>query len=350
MSKTRIERRKNIEQQKRMINRRRKKSPFKIAMIMLTFFLAIIGYGVYEYYVGYNDVASKMTDKQPSSTKDNKGEDIFNGVKDLDKINVLILGVDSKDAKSGRTDTIMVAQYEPKSGRAKIASIMRDSYVSIPGYNDNKINSAYFLGGPELVRETLKENFGIDVEYYAIVDFDGFSEVIDIISPDGVEIDVEKRMNYTDNAGGLYIDFQPGLQKLDGSELLKYARFRHDAESDFGRVRRQQQVISAVKDEMISLKGIAKLPKMLGTIQPYIDTNLGSGTIIGIGTSFLMDPKDIETIRIPVDGTYQNGSYRHAGSVLEMDREENKLALNDFFSSSAQVSDEVEDSIETASE
>ncbi|WP_017754628.1 LCP family protein [Calidifontibacillus oryziterrae] len=337
MSKTRIERRKNIEQQKRMIKRRRKRSPFKIALIMFTFFLALIGYGVYEFYLGYID-----TDKKPPiiNAEDNHDDDpVFNGVQDLEKINVLILGVDSTNSESGRTDTIMVAQYDPENGSAKIASIMRDSYVSIPGYADNKINTAYFLGGPELVRETIKENFGIDVQYYAIVDFDGFSDVIDTLAPEGVEIDVEKRMYYVDNAGGLYIDFQPGLQNLDGAELLKYARFRHDAESDFGRVRRQQQVISAVKDEVISLKGIIKLPRLLGTIQPYIDTNIGSKTILSIGSSFLMNPKEIETIRIPVDGSYQNGSYSHAGSVLDMDLEENKKALKDFFSSTVQIAE-----------
>lgn len=336
MSSTRIERRKNIEQQKRAIKRRRKKSPFKIGLIVLTFFIAIIGYGVFQYYSGY--ISASGDNDLPAGNEKNE-EDSFKGVEDLEKINVLILGVDSK-SESGRTDTIMVAQYDPDTGSAKLASIMRDSYVSIPGHKDNKINQAYNYGGPELVRQTIKENFGIDVQYYAMVNFDGFAQVVDILSPDGVEIDVEKRMKYTDRAGGLYIDFQPGLQRLNGEDLLEYARFRHDAESDFGRVRRQQQVISAIKDELISINGIAKLPKMMGTVQPYIDTNIRSKTILALATNFLMDKKDIETIRIPIDGSFENKSYRHAGSVLEMDREQNKQALQDFFSSTQVVSDE----------
>lgn len=327
---SRIERRKNIEQQIRASKRRRKKSPFKIGLILLTFFIAMIGYGVFQYYSGYS-VASN-NDLPGTGKKNNEEESAFNGVEDLEKINVLLLGVDTK-SEEGRTDTIMVAQYDPETGSAKLASIMRDSYVSIPGHKDNKINQAYNYGGAELVRQTIKENFGIDVQYYAIVNFDGFANVVDVLSPNGVEIDVEKRMKYTDRAGGLYIDFQPGVQNLSGQELLEYARFRHDAESDFGRVRRQQQVIAAVKDELISVKGFTKLPKMMGTVIPYIDTNIGSNKILALGTNFLMNPKEIETIRIPVDGTFENKSYSHAGAVLEIDREENEQALVDFFSS-----------------
>lgn len=339
MSSTRIERRKNIVQQKRAAKRRRKKSPFKIGLIVLTFLIALIGYGVFQYYSGY---ISAFGDNDLSSTN-GKGEEenSFNGVEDLDKINVLILGIDSGPEDNGRTDTLMIAQYDPETGTAKLASIMRDSYVSIPGYKDNKINSAFSLGGPELVRKTVKENFGIDVQYYASVNFDGFTQVVDVLSPDGVNIDVEKKMKYTDRAGGLYINFQPGLQKLNGKELLEYARFRHDAESDFGRVRRQQQVIAAIKDELISINGIAKLPKMLGTAQPYIDTNLGSKTLLALGTNFLMNKKDIETIRIPIDGAFENKRYSHAGAVLEIDRKKNKQALQDFFSSTQVVSEEV---------
>ena len=336
MSSTRIERRKNIEQQKRAIKRRRKKSPFKIGLIVLTFFIALIGFGVFQYYSGY--ISASEENNLPAGNEESE-KDSFKGVEDLEKINVLILGVDSK-SEEGRTDTIMVAQYDPETGSAKLASIMRDSYVSIPGHKDNKINQAYNYGGPELVRQTIKENFGIDVQYYAMVNFDGFAQVVDILSPDGVNIDVEKRMKYTDRAGGLYIDFQPGLQKLNGQDLLEYARFRHDAESDFGRVRRQQQVIAAIKDELISINGIAKLPKMMGTVQPYIDTNIRSKTILSLAKNFLMDKKDIETIRIPIDGSFENASYSHAGSVLELDREQNKQALQDFFSSTQVVSDE----------
>lgn len=328
---SRIERRKNIEQQIRTSKRRRKKSPFKIGLILLTFFIAMIGYGVFQYYTGY--ISASNDGDLPSSSKKNKeDESTFKGVEDLEKINVLLLGVDSLSSE-GRTDTIMIAQYDPETGSAKLASIMRDSYVSIPGHKDNKINQAYNYGGAELVRQSIKDNFGIDVQYYAIVNFDGFANVVDVLSPNGVEIDVEKRMKYTDRAGGLYIDFQPGLQKLNGEDLLEYARFRHDAESDFGRVRRQQQVIAAVKDELISIKGVTKLPKMMGTIIPYIDTNIGTGKILALGKNFLMNPKEIETIRIPIDGTFKNKSYSHAGSVLDIDREENKQALEDFFSS-----------------
>ena len=93
---------------------------------------------------------------------------------------------------------------------------MRDSYVHIPDHGHNKINHAFFLGGPELLRQTIQTNFGIDIEYYAIVDFQGFIQAVDTIAPDGIEIEVEKYMDYR-----IDVVLHPGLQKLNGKELLQ---------------------------------------------------------------------------------------------------------------------------------
>lgn len=232
----------------------------------------------------------------------------------------------------------MIGQYDVEHDRAKLVSIMRDTYVQIPGHGNNKINAAFAIGGPELLRKTIKQNFDIDLNYYAIVNFKGFENIVDTISPDGIEVDVEKRMRYS--TSDVDIDLYPGVQKLNGSELLDYARFRSDAESDFGRVRRQQQVMSALKDEVLSFTSLMKLPRAIGTLQPYIDTNMKTSKILSVSSEFFLNtPDTIETMRIPMDDTWTDPTYSHAGMVLEIDLEKNKEALNEFLTSQPRSED-----------
>lgn len=107
----------------------------------------------------------------------------------------MILGSDTRGEDAGRADTIMVLQLDGPSHKPKLISFMRDSFVTIPGVGQNKINSAYAYGGADLVRQTLVENFGIDCQYYAKVDFKSFEKVIDALFMNGVKIDAEKDLN-----------------------------------------------------------------------------------------------------------------------------------------------------------
>lgn len=309
--------------------RHKKKKKKKIVrgfflLLVLTF--GFVGYVVYQYYTGLQAAGEGF---------DNNGVSDFDGAKvdEQGRINVLLLGVDSRGEEKSRTDTIMIAQYDPKQGTAKLVSVMRDTYVEIPGYKNYKINTAYFLGGPELLRKTLEENLGVDLHYYALVDFKGFQQVVDTLAPNGIEIDVEQSMSK--NIG---VSLEPGVQMLDGAELLGYARYRADAKGDFGRVERQQEVINALKDELISVNGVTKLPKLIGTVQPYIETNVDGTEVLGILKDFILNtPEDIETMTIPIEGSYTNESYSHAGSVLEIDMEENKAALDEFLNGNSTV-------------
>lgn len=318
------------------INRKRKK---RIRNIFLTFSLLItllIVYSVYQYNVGLKEAGTSDVVNQKKEME--KVE--FKGKKDAQgRINVLLLGVDSRGEEQSRTDTIMIAQYDPKTGDSKIISLMRDIYVEIPGNQNYKINTAYFLGGPELLRKTIKENFDIDVEYYAIIDFKGFEKIVDTLAPEGIEINVEKKMS-----AYIHVKLEPGLQRLNGMELLEYARFRHDAEGDFGRVRRQQQVINVLKDELLGVYGVAKFPKLAGTIQPYIETNMGKTDQLAIIRDFLLNPpNDIQTLRIPIDNSYEMASYKHAGSVIEIDKEENSEAIKNFLDGTSTDTEEAEE-------
>ncbi|MEH7356402.1 LCP family protein [Neobacillus drentensis] len=304
---------------------KKKKSKTKLKKVFLGFFALLLGLSGYIYYQ-YSQGLKQASGKNIVTNEKAKQE--FNGTKKekMDKVNILLLGVDSRGEEKSRTDTIMIAQYDPKNQTAKIVSLMRDIYVEIPNHRNYKINTAYFLGGPELLRQTIKKNFDIDIHYYAMIDFKGFESVVDTLAPNGIEMDVEKRMS--ENIG---VVLKPGLQYLNGKELLGYARFRHDANGDFGRVERQQKVINALKDEIISVNGVTKLPKLVGTIQPYIETNLeGIDRLELLKDFFLNPPDEIETLTIPVENSYKMGNYEHAGSVLEIDFEENKQAIKQF--------------------
>ncbi|WP_100407863.1 LCP family protein [Bacillus solitudinis] len=289
----------------------------RIILISMILLLSVIGYSGYQYFMGIKEADASIKKKHEFNAPEQKVKGTFN---------VLLLGSDARNGEEiSRTDTIMIAQYNTETNKPKLVSIMRDTYVTIPGYGNNKINAAFFHGGPELLRQTIKQNFDIDIHYYAMVNFEGFEKIIDVISPDGIEINIEKQMSKQ-----IGVTLEPGLHKLNGKELLGYARFRHDRRGDFGRVERQQEVISSIKNEFTSLYGISKLPKVIGTLQQYIDTNLETLTIFSIATEVMLNKSEIETMVIPIDGSFTEPTYQEVGQVLEIDFEKNKNAIHDF--------------------
>ncbi|MCD8510202.1 MAG: LCP family protein [Bacillus sp. (in: Bacteria)] len=307
-----------------------------IKKILLLLFLLLILGGLITVAWAQNDYQKARQEslreiEERGGTVQRDEEIEFNAPEEeLDYINVLLVGLDD-DEDIARTDTIMIGQYRPDEGKVKLLSLMRDMYVEIPGYRNNKINASFAFGGLELLRKTIKENFDIEVHYYAQVNFDSFERIVDTLAPEGIDVEVERRMYY--QSGSLTIDFQPGIQTMDGKEALKYARFRNDHENDFGRVRRQQQLLSVLKDEMLSLSGVRRIPQLLGSIDPYIQTNISTQKMMSYSRDlFLSSVDEIETLTIPVDGGFTDETYSHAGAVLVLDWEKNREALHEFLS------------------
>ncbi|WP_035432984.1 LCP family protein [Bacillus sp. UNC322MFChir4.1] len=254
-------------------------------------------------------------------------------------LNVLLIGSDSRGESQARADTIMIAQYNKEAKTVKLASIMRDSYVEIPTYNKkyNKINAAYYYGGPELLRKTIQHNFGIDVSHYVTVDFAAFEKIVDTVAPEGISVNVTQTII---NDMGLHVE--PGPQRLHGKELLKYARFRHDAESDFGRVGRQQEVLQALQtaftEKVQSVDGVFQLPMIVHDLLPYIQTSMDTQTLFSLGSNVLAHPiEKVETMRVPIANGYEPKTYEHAGAVLELHSQKNKEAIQDFFMNSTKA-------------
>ena len=285
---------------------------------MLLVIIAAAGYTYFEYKKGLSESDGDFKED---------GQFEFNGEgSDLDEVNILVLGIDSRGEDHSRSDSMMVIHYNKKQKQPKLISIMRDSYVDIPGYDKQKVNAAYAYGGPELVRKTLKESFDLDINYYAVIDFKGFAKIVDAVAPDGIEVDVPKKMSY-----GIGMTLQPGKQVLHGERLLGYVRFRHDRESDFGRVRRQQEIFSELQKEAMSIGNIAQLPKLWGLVDPYIETNIPNGVIFSLGKDFLLGSvKETKSFRLPVDGSFTNKDDPKYGAVLDLDLEQNKEELKRF--------------------
>jgi polyisoprenyl-teichoic acid--peptidoglycan teichoic acid transferase len=301
---------------------KKRKKRIRWSSVFLLLFLLVGAVALYSFMQFQSGV-----NKSEKATEENKQEYHFNGESDRNGLtNILLIGSDARENETSRADTIMIASYNPDVESYKLTSIMRDTYVDIPGHGKNKINAAFALGGPELLRQTIKENFDVSLQYYSIVDFEGFVRLIDEAFPEGVEVDVEKRMSE-----GIGVTLEPGVQRLDGKHLLGYVRFRQDAVGDFGRVERQQKVIKEVGKEFASIQTLPKLPKLVGVLTPFVNTNMDTGDILFMGKGLISkDNRNIETMRIPVEGSFENQRVSGAGAVLVLNMEENRNALEQF--------------------
>lgn len=302
------------ETRTRRYQSKRKKRKIIIKTLLLLVIIAV-AFGGYQYYSGLQLAKDSKVEKE-----DFVGDDTEGGI-----TNYLVLGIDTRGEEKSRTDTMMLVSWNRDTDKIKLVSFMRDIYAEIPGYNSYKLNTAYYLGGIQLAKDTISSMFDVPINHYAIIDFKNFETLIDILAPNGVEIDVEKDMSK--NIG---VSLQKGVQKLNGQELLGYARFRMDNEGDFGRVRRQQQVIEALKDQVLSVKSVPQLPKLIGATQGYIATDISSSeqlsTVLRVATSGV----EVEKLTIPEQGMYVDKKYSHAGDVLEIDREKTVQSLHVF--------------------
>lgn len=191
-----------------------------------------------------------------------------------DKATVMIMGVDSRDGDVGRSDTLMIATIDPKAKQAALFSVPRDTRVKIKGHGWDKINAAYAYGGYELTRNTVEQFLGVPINHYLIINMEGFQKIIDAIG--GVDIDVEKRMVYSDpwdDNGGLNINLHPGMQHMDGKTAVTYVRYR-DEEGDIGRIARQQKFMKAVMEKVLSPTIIPRIPSIITEVFGAVKTDM----------------------------------------------------------------------------
>lgn len=305
-----------------LLRSQRKKKMRKGRVIFSFLFISVITlaiYGLIQYQIGKSGASDNGIN--PGSFEGDGLDPHHPSVE-----NFLLLGIDNDGGDRSRTDMMMVLSWEKNEGEMRVISLMRDIYAEIPGYKSYKLNTAYYLGGIQTAKDTISGMFNIPIHHYAIVDFESFESVVDLAFPKGVEIHVQKEMSEK-----IGVTLTPGVKKLNGQELLGYARFRADTEGDFGRVKRQQEVIAALKEEALSPGAIMRLPKVFGSIANYIETDLTEKDVIMKMMPLLLSGGlDIQTMTVPVEGSYSFNSYTHAGAVIEINLEKNQEAIAQF--------------------
>ncbi|SFT19609.1 LCP family protein [Paenibacillus sp. BC26] len=259
----------------------KKKKPWKWALFGgLVAVALVVGYFVYQGVGVYNGLENFSKPKEESrfGQFEEVAEEKPPEWEGTERVNILIMGGDNrglKKSETARSDSMMVVSVDPVTKKAHLFSVLRDTYVDIEGHEDGRINTALALGGPNLAMKTIGGLLGLDIQYYVYTDFEGFKSLIDAIG--GIQnFEVEKNMNYVDNADGNRYDIhlKKGIQDLDGTTALQYVRFRHDAMSDFTRTERQRKLLNAVADKMKNGWNLLKMKKIVDSIQPYVESNI----------------------------------------------------------------------------
>lgn len=230
-------------------------------------------------------------------------------------INILLIGQDRRSGEGrSRSDTMILVTVNKPAKTLTLTSFMRDMYVPIPGHDDNRINVPYLLGGMNLLDTTIKRNFGVTIDGNVVVDFYGFIDIVDLMG--GIDIELTaKEADYMNRNFSWDIDdgledewnLTEGMQHLNGSQALSYARMRKVGNSDYERTERQRRVVSKLIEKAKGLS-VAELNLLMQHALPLITTDLEDSQILSYALElFPMLPElEIQTLRIPVDGGYES--------------------------------------------
>jgi len=268
---------------------------------------------------------------------------ILSGGED-DRVTILLLGADTRPAETGYrmpTDTIMLLSIDTKNQQAGILSIPRDLYVDIPGHGLDRINTAYVQGGGPVAMETIERNIGVEIDHYVLVQFDAFTTIVDEIG--GIDIYVPYTIDdptfpaecYSrDDCGFDPLYLEAGQHHFDGQTALRYARTRH-GDNDYERARRQQAVIMAVRQRVLSFdmlpRLITKAPSLYNTLSRSISTDMSLEEIVELAQAASALPDD--SIRSDVVDADAVSPYRapNGASVLMPNHERIKELAETVF-------------------
>ncbi|MGN1021006.1 MAG: LCP family protein [Aristaeellaceae bacterium] len=276
-------------------------------------------------------------------------------------VNILLVGVDTRstslDDGLQHGDVQIILSIDKDTGSVKLTSILRDLYVTIPGYKSkNRINVAYSRGGGALAMRTINHTFEMNIEYYVTINFYGLASIIDAIG--GVDVDLtkaeatainsylKKNPPKYDNQDKDYVreplEAVSGVQHLDGVQAVMYARTR-SVDNDFGRTARQRHLLDLLLQKIMQDMTVDKLMSLMETSLPYVQTNVNASTMLSLGLSVLdsdiisraqAGESLLEQMRIPMDDTWKYDQTDSGSSVVVFRtvarREENVRALHEF--------------------
>ena len=236
--------------------------------------------------------------------------------------NVLVLGADERPEsgeEGSRTDTIMLVRVDPKTGDVRLLSVPRDLLVEIAPGQEDRINAAYNFGGIDQTITTFEDFSDVDVDHYVVVDFEGFTDIIDAMG--GVEVDVEDEIPPS-------VKIEDGLQKLNGRQALFYARYRGTAGSDLDRIRRQQQLVAALRSQAFDWNTVRQLPEILAVANRNVQTDVGLTDSVTLAQTLVKRGPSSQMTAQQLQGTPE--TLENGDQVLLPDGEANEEMLDEF--------------------
>ena len=336
---------------KKVVKVSRKKRLFirNFIVVVIAVLLALSGSGFIYYYktidsLNYSDTGDfdDNGNVTPEGRKDQKKYNIDLGTGTINMkvedgkllndpmvLNVMLFGADKNDGTSQRSDTMIMLSVDNRHKKLKLTSFMRDLWVYIPEYGYSKLNHSYAYGGPKLAIETIEQNFGVNIDRYAIVDFSSFRSIIDILGGIDLELSAEE-IDYINwqcwknnqvNTRHELTD-EPGMVHLNGRQALWYARDRGDEEegfsgSDFDRTQRQRKLLRKLASDMKSAS-LTDIISIVDQIGPLITTNLKKNEITTlVANSLTYLSYDMIEYRLPSDGNYDAG-WHYGMSTLDI--------------------------------
>lgn len=259
--------------------------------------------------------------------------------------NILLIGVDAREgeeAEKTRSDTMMLVTIDTRNKQIKLTSFLRDMYLEIPGYREDKLNAAQSHGGTQLLVDTLEYNFKVDIDNYMLVSFDMFTAIIDELG--GVDVEItDKEAKYINSKDHMDIEdvyafpeaLSGGMQHFTGAQALWYSRIRY-LDSDFMRTQRQRKVITAIVKEAVGQSPFALLD-MVEKVMPMVKTDLTEDEMMDLGLHALTYLKyDIVQMQVPLSDAYKSAT-RRGQSVLLPDMDKNRTAFKQFVFEKADV-------------
>lgn len=286
---------------------------------------------------------SKISPEEKLNKQDlniNSELDINNDILNDKIITLAAFGLDRRsENETPRSDAIMLITIDSSRKKVKLISVMRDLYVNIEGVGKDKLNHAYFYGGPSLSVKTLNDTFSLNIEDYLSLDFFNLPKIIDDLG--GIEIDIKpyeidnlnkyiKENQSLLNITGDYLIKESGIQTLSGIQALSYARIRSAGDGDFERTERQRRVIISMIEKAKTLSPI----KLVSLVEKHIDsieTSLSLNKMISIGANLLLGKYSIEQVRVPFEGDYDDGGkFINDIWYLTFDKEKTKEKLENY--------------------
>lgn len=301
-----------------------KKVVLSLVMVLVILIGTVLGF--------YKHIKNKIYVKKEPSISNNDSE--FKEVEGI--TNVLLIGVDARDLDEPcRSDSMIIATLDNNNNKVKLTSLFRDTLVDIPGHGEAKLNSAYMLGGPELLMKTVKETYNVNIDKYIIINFWGFETIVDYIG--GIEVDVkdyqlEELNKYIgESTGGNDCPVEKtGIQTLNGKQALSYARIRYNVGDEYERTDRQREVIFKVIEKLQNTKP-SKYLGVMNTMLEYIKTNIDPLEALNMAYTIYKFPSlDVEQLQIPLVALSETRNYKELGSVFLMDRLQNASILYNF--------------------